>query len=118
MNPSPSPPPSDIPVLPGHYRRTFEYFLRCWLGMAAGTGVFALGLKWNSIIVQIIGGVIAFVAFLWMFRTFARANSAPCPNGSTPMSLGWDAKKNQSDGVFVCPDCKSSWRTRAVWGFE
>ena len=107
-----------IPILPGHYRQTMWYFVRCFLGMVAGIGVFGLGLHWQFIVVQVAGGLIAFISFLCMFGVIRRARSAQCPSCSTTMSQGWDAKHSRSDGVFVCPQCQGRWRTRAVWGFE
>jgi hypothetical protein len=118
MNPQPTAASSEIPILPGHYRRTMWHFIRCWLGMVAGIVMFGLGLRWHSGAVQVIGGVLAFAAFLWMFSTIARARSAQCPSCSAAMSQGWDATHQKSDGVFVCPQCQSRWRTRAVWGIE
>ena len=67
---------------------------------------------------QVIGGVVAFAAFLWMFSTIGRAQSAHCPSCSAVMSQGWDDKRHNSDGVFTCPQCHSRWRTSATWGFE
>ena len=109
---------SDIPILPGHYQRTMWYFMRCFLGMVAGIGVFALGLQWESAAVQITGVVVAFISFLCMLGVVSRARSARCPSCSTMMAQGWDSVRCSSDGVFVCPQCKSRWRTRAVWGFD
>ncbi len=109
---------TEIPVLPGHYRQTMWYFVRCWLGMLAGIGVFGLGLHWQSVAVQILGGILAFISFLCMFGTMRRARSARCPSCSATMSQGWDERRSCSDGIFVCPQCQSRWRTRAVWRFE
>ena len=111
-------PVSEIPILPGHHRRTMWYFVRCWIGMVAGIGVFGLGLHWQSVAVQVFGGVLAFIAFLWMFSTIGRAQSARCPSCSAMMTQGWDAQRGSSDGVFTCPQCQSRWRTSATWGFE
>lgn len=108
----------DIPTLPGHYRKASWYFFRCWLGMGAGIGVFGLGLHWESVAVQIAGGVVAFASFLWMFGTLDRAQSAKCPTCSAMMNQGWSEKRGQSDGIFVCPQCKGRWRTKAKWGIE
>jgi hypothetical protein len=108
----------EIPVLPGHYRRTTWYFVRSWLGMVGGIGVFGLGLYWQSVAVQVVGGVIAFVAFLFMFRVMIIAQSAQCPSCSVTMTQGWDSKHQKSDGLFTCPQCHGRWRTRAVWGFD
>jgi hypothetical protein len=109
---------AEIPILPGHYRRAMWYFVRCWLGMVAGIGVFGLGLHWQSVVVQVFGGVLAFAAFLWMFSTIGRAQSARCPSCSATMTQGWDTKRQSSDGVLTCPQCHSRWRTSATWGFE
>jgi len=118
MTPQSTTPASEIPILPGHYRRTMWYFVRCWIGMAAGIGVFGLGLHWQLVVVQVAGGVIAFISFLCMFGSISRAQSAPCPSCSATMTQGWDAKRGSSDGVFTCPQCQSRWRTSATWGFD
>jgi hypothetical protein len=108
----------DIPILPGHYRRTMWNFLRSWLGMLAGIGVFGFGIHWQSIIMQIMGGVLAFAAFCWMFTTIGQAQSACCPSCSAKMTQGRDEKRRSSDGIFRCPQCQSQWRTKAIWGFD
>ncbi len=109
---------SEIPVLPGHYRRTMGYFLACVSGMVAGIGLFGVGLHWESTVVQVMGGVVALGGFLWMFGTLDRAQSAQCPNCSAEMRQGWDEQLRRSDGLFTCPQCGSHWRTPATWGFD
>ena len=109
---------SEIPILPGHYRRAMGKIVRCWLGMVVGIGVFGLGLHWVSVTTQVIGGVLAFAAFLWMFSWIVRARSARCPSCSAMMTQGWDAKRWSYDGLFTCPQCQSRWRTPATWGFD
>src|SRR5262245_33210355 len=94
---------TEIPILPGHYRRAMWYFVRCFLGMVAGIGVFGLGLHWQLVAVQVAGGVIAFISFFCMFGVISRARSARCPSCSATMSQGWDAARSCSDGIFLCP---------------
>lgn len=118
MKSKPPSPDTEIPELPGHYWRTLWYFVRCFLGMVAGIGFFGLGLHWQVIPFQVVGGVAAFASFLFMFGTMSRVRSAKCPSCSSMMAQGWDAKQSCSDGVFTCPQCHSRWRTRAVWGLE
>jgi DNA-directed RNA polymerase subunit RPC12/RpoP len=94
------------------------YFVRCWLGMAVGIVLGGLGIHWQSVAVQVIGGFVTFAAFLGMLSTIGRANSARCPSCSATMTQGWDAKQQSSDGVFTCPNCQSRWRTSATWGSD
>lgn len=88
---------SEIPVLPRHYRRAARYFLRCWFGMLVGIGTFGLGLHLTSISVQILGGLISFVAFLCMLHTISLAQSARWPKCSATVIQGWDSKDKCSD---------------------
>jgi Zn finger protein HypA/HybF involved in hydrogenase expression len=86
--------------------------------MVAGIVLFGLGLHWQSNALQVIGGLTASVAFLFLFITIALANSARCPSCSIRMTQGWDEKIQSSDGIFTCPKCHSRWRTCATWGYE
>jgi len=86
--------------------------------MMAAIGVFGLGLYWQSFLVQVIGGVGAFVTFLCMFRTLTLAQEARCPECSETTKQGWCSKAQRSDGIFVCPRCERRWRTPAIWGLE
>ena len=86
--------------------------------MVAGIALFVLGLHVESLVVQILGGVAGFIAFIFMISTIGRAQAAPCPHCSSRMVQGWDAKRQESDGIFVCPGCQGRWRTEAKWGME
>ena len=116
MTPQATTDSTEIPILPGHYRQTTWYFVRCFLGMIAGIGVFGLGLHWQVVAIQVAGGVIAFTSFLCFFGLISRVRSARCPSCSTMMSQGWDTARACSDGVFACPRCQSRWRTSLVLG--
>jgi hypothetical protein len=118
MDTPPANPESEIPELPGHYRRTAWYFMRWWLVFVASMGVLAMGMEWQIITMQIAGGAGCFVALMGLMTTIGRAGSAACPSCSTMMSQGWDAKSNGSDGIFRCPGCGKKWRTKATWGMD
>lgn len=85
MTPQATTDSTEIPILPGHYRQTTWYFVRCFLGMIAGIGVFGLGLHWQVVAIQVAGGVIAFTSFLCFFEpicmaTMVRLSEAPAKN--------------------------------------
>ena len=118
MDTPPLSPDTEIPELPGHYRRTAWHFIRAWLALVASMVVLALGMEWQMVAMKITGGVAVAVSFIGLITTFARAANAKCPFCSTMMSQGWDAKGNGSDGIFRCPGCGKKWRTKAAWGMD
>ena len=69
MDTPPANPESEIPELPGHYRRTAWYFMRWWLVFVASMGVLAMGMEWQIITMQIAGGAGCFVALMGLMTT-------------------------------------------------